>query len=49
MISGGSQNHVNLITYDVDGPHIGHDAQHCEYVLVLEFRPDGDFMLKTLQ
>ena len=36
-------------TYDVDGSHIGHDAQHREHVLVLEFRPNGDFMLKTLQ
>ena len=36
-------------TYDVDGSHIGHDAQHREHVLVLEFRPNRYFMLETLQ
>ena len=38
-----------LRTYDVDGSHIGHDAQHREHVLVLEFRPSRYFMLETLQ
>ena len=47
MINSESQNLVDL-TDDVDGSHIGHDAQHCEHILVLEFRPDRDFMFETL-
>lgn len=37
MINDGSQNIVSPPTYDVDGSHIGHNAQHCKHVLVSEF------------
>lgn len=49
MMSNRSQHSVNSITHDVDRSHVGHNAQHCEHVLVLEFRPNSDFMLETLQ
>lgn len=47
MVCRGTQ--VNATTYNVDESHIGHDAQHWEHILVLEFRPNSNFMLETLR
>ena len=44
-----NMNHKCATTNDVDGAHISHNTQHCEHVLVLEFRPHRDFVLKSLQ